>query len=987
MKNPGEHKVKRGFVKKIIIFSHYIILLFLLPVISFAADALVDWGTTHQSIRGFGASTAWSGTAMPAALADLFFRTDGSNIGLSIYRTRIPPDGTLTGEMGSVTEALQRNSSIIVWAAPWSPPAAMKSTDNVNCDVLLSTNYQAYANYLTKYVQTMDASLNSIVNGKQLYALSVQNEPDWNTCSAGYEGCTWTAAQMHSFVLNNLGPAMQASCPDTKLMMPESFGDSLAMSDPTLNDSAAAAYVGIVGEHLYGLGGNEPKTPNAYPLAVSLGKEYWETEFYNNSLSSYDATMTEGLKTAVQIHNALTIANFNAYHYWWMISTGNDNGGLVPSGCATAACAPKTLYCLGNFSKFIRPGYVRIDTTLNPTAGVYISAYKLAATGEFAMVVINTNASITSQRFDLNAMTTTTVTPWLTDASNSLVQQADAPVSGGVFTYNLPASSVVTFIGTGENIATTPTFTPTASPVPATVLLDDMEDGNNTNNWGGSWYDYVDTTGSTIAPQPYVMTAGGDPNSILYCASITGNIVSGGYGGLGTNLNSAGTAVDLTNYIGVQFYVKGSGTYWFQFTQPTITGGYFGTQFTATSTWTLVTALFSNLTQEYGGPAAFTQNSIIALQWANYTTGALNFQVDEVKMLTNVTPTNTPNNTPSFTPTRTPTESSTPTLTLTRTTTYTPTRTTSLTPTPTFTATAVNTNTLTSTATVTPTNTGTQAAGMTFTATATITNTGTYTFTSGATPSDTFTVTSTPTTGPSFTVTATFSPSQTATETLNASPTITATVETPVNTVSMTQTVTSTAQILPSASATASDTAYVTLTQTEINTPAASPTAAISATFTVTPTTPLIPTVTFTPTLAATTAYTATFTDTMVFIPTMTATAAQLPATPTITPVSTAGQDKVILYPVPYNPVKQDLSMLVSLKESVAGMTINIYTVSLRLIKRLELPAAQAGDTTIVLDRNNFINLSNGAYYYSVSAKKEAENLSLPHGVLLIIKQ
>jgi len=125
----------------------------------------------------------------------------------------------------------------------------------------------------------------------------------------------------------------------------------------------------------------------------------------------------------------------------------------------------------------------------------------------------------------------------------------------------------------------------------------------------------------------------------------------------------------------------------------------------------------------------------------------------------------------------------------------------------------------------------------------------------------------------------------------------------------------------------------------------------------------------------------------MVFIPTMTATAAQLPATPTITPVSTAGQDKVILYPVPYNPVKQDLSMLVSLKESVAGMTINIYTVSLRLIKRLELPAAQAGDTTIVLDRNNFINFSNGAYYYSVSAKKEAENLSLAHGVLLIIKQ
>ena len=307
----------------------FVIIFVLFSFAAFAGDALIDWPTTHQSIRGFGASTAWSGSAMPAALADLFFRTDGSNIGLSIYRTRIPPDGSLTGEIGSVQEALARNNNIILWAAPWSPPAAMKSTGNVNTGCLMSQDYQAYAAYLTKYVQTMDTSLNAIVSGTQLYALSVQNEPDWDT-GGSYEMCTWTAQQIHTFVLNNLGPAMQSSCPNTKLLMPESFGDSLAMSDPTLNDSAAAPFVGIVGEHLYGLAGNEPKIPNGYPLAVSLGKEYWETEFYNNSLSSYDATMTEGLKTAVQIHNAMTIANFNAYHYWWMISTGNDNGGLVP---------------------------------------------------------------------------------------------------------------------------------------------------------------------------------------------------------------------------------------------------------------------------------------------------------------------------------------------------------------------------------------------------------------------------------------------------------------------------------------------------------------------------------------------------------------------------------------------------------------------------------------------------------------------------------
>ena len=82
-----------------LVLAALIIIVFAVP--AYSADCNVDWGTTHQSIRGFGASSAWSGTTMPTALADLFFRTDASNIGLSIYRTRIPPDGTMTGEIGS----------------------------------------------------------------------------------------------------------------------------------------------------------------------------------------------------------------------------------------------------------------------------------------------------------------------------------------------------------------------------------------------------------------------------------------------------------------------------------------------------------------------------------------------------------------------------------------------------------------------------------------------------------------------------------------------------------------------------------------------------------------------------------------------------------------------------------------------------------------------------------------------------------------------
>ena len=819
----------------------------LFAVSLFSADALVDWGTTHQNIDGFGACSAWSGSAMPAAIADLLFRTDASNIGLSIYRTRIPPDGTMTGELASVQEAQARNSNIIVWAAPWSPPAAMKNTGNVNTGVLLPASYQAYANYLTKYVKDAYTKY-----GLSFYALSVQNEADWPPGS--YEGCTWSAQQLHDFVMNNLGPALSASSPSVKLMMPESFGDNLALSDTTLNDANAAKYVGIVGEHLYGLPGDEPHPPNPYPLAVSLGKQYWETEYYNNHLGAYDTGMTEGLNTALQMHNALGIAEFNAYHYWWMISTGADNGGLLPSGCATAACAPKNLYCFGNFSKFVRPGYVRIDTTLNPTAGVYVTAYKLAATGEFAIVAINTNTSGTSQRFQLNAMTTTSVTPWLTDASNSLAQQAAAAVVGGFLTYTLPAQSVVTFYGTSGNITVTPTFTPTVTPIPVSFLLDDCEDGNNTNNLGGGWYNYADAT-STLNPTPFVMTAGGCPGSTNYCASMSGTIGAGGYGGIGTNLNAAGTPVDLTGYIGVEFYVKGTGSYWFQVTQQTSVGSSFGKAFTAGSTWTKVTVMFAtDLSQRYGGPDVFTQNLCIALQWANNSTGAVDLQVDNIRLLL---PATSPTNTPTYTttplvPTSTRTRTSTPTYSRTNTPAYTPTDTASNTASPspvssnTASPTATRTYTSTCTLTQTPASTNTASPSSTRTVTLTFSPTLTRTNTAGSTPTQTPLVT--------FSDTPTFTATHTATASATVSPVFSATF-----TPTITNTRTQTPYLSPTFSPTQTYTQSASpspIAPSDTNTPVPTFTQSATATNTATPVNTPVYTGTFTPTFTATTALT-----------------------------------------------------------------------------------------------------------------------------------
>jgi glucuronoarabinoxylan endo-1,4-beta-xylanase len=102
---------------------------------------------------------------------------------------------------------------------------------------------------------------------------------------------------------------------------------------------------------------------------------------------------------------------------------------------------------MGNYSKFVRPGFYRIDATMTPQNGVSVSSYKNSTSGALVIVVINQNSSSVSQRFVLNGVSTPSMTPWITSASLNLIQQPDVPVTGGSFVYVLPASSITSFVG------------------------------------------------------------------------------------------------------------------------------------------------------------------------------------------------------------------------------------------------------------------------------------------------------------------------------------------------------------------------------------------------------------------------------------------------------------------------------------------------------------------------------------------------------------
>jgi len=436
----------------------------------------VDWNNVHQRIDGFGASSAWNGS-WNTAEADLLFSTNNNisyqsgtynGAGLSLLRNHIAYAGTtLASDTPTTVETsimqMAQARGARVWSTPWTPAAGFKGPNDIYDSGVATaggidggsflggdaTN-QAYASQLANYVASMKTNYN--VN---IYAISIQNEPDADVTS--YEACQWTGAQFHDFVTNLYSALATQGLSSTKIMLPESenWSDPHNLAATVMGDPNVAAEVGIIADHNYVA--NNAVGDQTVPAAMpSYGKALWETEVA--LLSGSDSSIANGVYYAQRIYLYMTQAQANAYHYWWLVATGNQ--GLLD----TSAGPAKRLFTFGQYSRFVRPNNYRIDATSSQSS-VLVSAYKDTNSAGFAIVVVNTNPSTdVFQTFNLTNFTAAAVTPWITSASQSLAPLPSVTVTNGSFTYDVPAMSVVTFVGQGVvgQISTPPTLAPVA---------------------------------------------------------------------------------------------------------------------------------------------------------------------------------------------------------------------------------------------------------------------------------------------------------------------------------------------------------------------------------------------------------------------------------------------------------------------------------------------------------------------------------------------
>ncbi|PZD94495.1 glycosyl hydrolase [Paenibacillus sambharensis] len=402
-----------------------------------ASDTVINLSAERQLIKGFGGMNhpSWAGD-LSSSQRETAFGNGQNQLGFSIVRIYVDENSAnWHKEVPTAKRAAELGALVI--ASPWNPPSHMVEKFNRNGDTnakrLKYNMYNEYAQHLNNFVSFMAN------NGVDLYAISVQNEPDY-----AHEWTWWTPAEILTFMKNNAGSIK------TRVISPESFQYLKNYYDPILNDPQALANMDILGAHLYGTSFNN----FPYPLfkQKGAGKELWMTEVYypNSDMTSGDR-WPEALDVAHHIHHAMADGEFQAY-IWWYIRRGY--GPMREDGTIS-----KRGYSMAHFSKFVRPGYKRVDATKNPNTNVFVSAYK--GGNKVVIVAVNKGSSAVNQNFVLQNGSVSAVSRWVTKANSNLQPEATIQVTGNNFSANLAPQSITTFVadlsggGSGGGSSTT----------------------------------------------------------------------------------------------------------------------------------------------------------------------------------------------------------------------------------------------------------------------------------------------------------------------------------------------------------------------------------------------------------------------------------------------------------------------------------------------------------------------------------------------------
>lgn len=440
----------------------------------------LDPSQRFQTLEGIGASLAWSGDPVgerwsetaKTALADLLFCPE-RGAGLSGVRFNIGAGGAWAeespadpwrhpkcfkqtaeapfdpschaGQQWFVRAAAERGATCRVAFAN-SPPIWLTQNgrathDKSESQKALTTNLKpgaegAFAAFLADVV----AYFESI--GLPFTALSPVNEPQWAWEDGTQEGCRFSDSDIVT-----LAHALRAELDRRGLTIELDLPEAADLR--FLIDGQAAALAGVCEGKLCGHGywtydpqDESRRLREAVRAAVAQhvpGGRFWQSEVCIME-PGRDLGMETALRVARLMHQDFVHADAAAWFWWLALSPYDFKDGLIYLGADESYEASKTLWVLGNVSRFVRPGWRRLHAALpegSEDAGLFVSAWCDPAGEELALVTINT-----SQQEQLaEPSVPLLLTPHTTSATQTLEPGEAQQV------LHVPPHSVVTWTG------------------------------------------------------------------------------------------------------------------------------------------------------------------------------------------------------------------------------------------------------------------------------------------------------------------------------------------------------------------------------------------------------------------------------------------------------------------------------------------------------------------------------------------------------------
>ncbi len=382
-----------------------------------APVVLVNDMQQFQPIEGFGfAVTGGSAQLLMRMSADTrhellkqIFSTDGDGIGSSYLRVSIGssdmndhvysyddmPAGqsdpnldkfSLDPDKADVIPVLKEilaiNPRVKILGSPWSAPAWMKTNDDVRGGHLKPAYFAAYAAYLVKYVQGMQAE------GIPLTAITVENEPlnPKNTPSMAV-----FAEEEDELIGKYLGPAFEKAGIKTEIQLYDHNPDVTSYALSILGDPVAGKYAAGTAFHLYG---------GAADLLTEVHNAYPNKNLYLTEQSVTERSSSSSIGIAEPVTRVLIGAtrNWSRNVLLWNLAADPHNGPHTNNGGCTGCVGAITLdgdkvrlnvayYAVAHFSKFVRPGSVRIGS--GEFEQLSTAAF-LTPEGRIVLVVANT---------------------------------------------------------------------------------------------------------------------------------------------------------------------------------------------------------------------------------------------------------------------------------------------------------------------------------------------------------------------------------------------------------------------------------------------------------------------------------------------------------------------------------------------------------------------------------------------------------------------